>query len=430
MNTPNSPTQALDLLEAILSEMGRLSKLSKPRLRFMRWLFGAWLGLPVRRTMSNLARFGPYCEKSIRLHLERGFGFAEFCRLLIEKRCGVERVAAFDPSFVRKAGQHTYGVDWWWCGTLQKVMRGLELGVLGVIDVQARSAFALQATQTPPLKTLHEKGHSLMEHYVGLVQEQAVRLRQLGVQCITADAYFAKKSWVDGLVELKFHVVTRLRQDANLRYLYSGPQKPLGRRKQYDGKVDCQKIDKRRLRLFQQDEHARYYSAVVYAVALQRVVRIVYIESQKINKGNKGNREGRSYRILMSSDRELAPEKIVEYYQLRFQIEFLIRDAKTHAGLEECQARNPATLEFHFNMALSAVSWAKAAFWMQTASQTPPPPTQRQIARGPFSLRNIKLLFTSDLWTHRVFQNLDLDLSLNQYQHAYSRCLDLGNLAV
>ena len=210
MNKANSLAQAVGLLETILSEMGGLSK---PRLRFMRWIFGAWLGLPVRRTMMNLARFGPYCEKSIRLHMARGFCFGEFGRLLIAKGCGQERVCAFDPTYVAKAGRHTYGVDYWWCGTLQRAVRGLELGVLGVIDVSVRSAFALQATQTPSLQTLQAQGVNLMQHYVSLFQKQRQRLEQLGVRYVTVDAYFAKQSFVDAVLGLNFQVVTRLRQD-------------------------------------------------------------------------------------------------------------------------------------------------------------------------------------------------------------------------
>lgn len=247
------------------------------------------------------------------------------------------------------------------------------------------------------------------------------------MRVVTADAYFAKKSWVEALVSLGLVAVTRLRQDANLNYLYYGPQKARGRRKKYMGKLDCKNIDKRRLRLFGQDEHARYYSGVVYAVALERAVRIVYIEQRAADKAQprKKNRQGLRYRILMSSDVELAPEKIVEYYQLRFQIEFLIRDAKSHAGLEECQARDQAKLDFHFNLALCAVSWAKATFWMPIATDQ-----DATDKRGAFSLHNIKLLFTSEMWTQRVFQNLGFDPTLDQYKHAYARCLNLEKLAV
>jgi hypothetical protein len=120
-----------------------------------------------------------------------------------------------------------------------------------------------------------------MEHYVSLLQEQQQCLHQLGVRYVTADAYFAKQSFMDAMQEMNFHVVTRLRQDANLRYLYSGPRNPTGRPKKYAGKVDCKHIDKRRLRLCWQERNCEYYSGLVYAVALKRQVRIVYIQENK-----------------------------------------------------------------------------------------------------------------------------------------------------
>jgi protein associated with RNAse G/E len=39
--------------------------------------------------------------------------------------------------------------------------------------------------------------------------------------------------------------------------------------------------------------------------------------------------------ILFSSDENLEWEKVIEYYSLRFQIEFNFRDAKQHFGLED-----------------------------------------------------------------------------------------------
>jgi hypothetical protein len=326
-------------------------------------------------------------------------------------------VCVFDPTFVAKAGRHTYGVDSWWCGTLQCVLHGLEVGVLGVVDVASRGAFALQATQTPARQVLQERAQSLMEHYISLIHQQCGQLQQLGIGYLAVDAYFAKQEFVDAMREKNLHVVSvvsRLRTDANLRYLYRGPRNNRGRPRLYAGKVDCQRIDKRRLRRFRQDERCCYYSGVVNAVALGRNVRIVYIEQRQGGTG-----KGTRHCILMSSDVALAAEKIVEYYQLRFGIEFLIRDAKSHAGLEECQARDQDKLHFHFNLALSAVSVAKAAFWLAV------PPAER----GAFSLRNVKLLCTCHLFTQRIFHNLGLEPSCGKYQQAYQQCLNFQQLA-
>ena len=64
--------------------------------------------------------------------------------------------------------------------------------------------------------------------------------------------------------------------------------------------------------------------------------------------------------LLFCTDTTLDAAHILEYYQARFQIEFLFRDAKQFAGLQHCQSRNEKALDFHFNAAFCAVNLAKA----------------------------------------------------------------------
>ena len=45
----------------------------------------------------------------------------------------------------------------------------------------------------------------------------------------------------------------------------------------------------------------------------------------------KGKKIGKS--LLYSTDENLDASKIIQYYQLRFQIEFIFRDATKHLGL-------------------------------------------------------------------------------------------------
>ena len=60
--------------------------------------------------------------------------------------------------------------------------------------------------------------------------------------------------------------------------------------------------------------------------------------------------------ILASTDTGLCAEELVRYYRLRYQIEFVIRDAKQHTGLTHCQARSQEKLDFHLNMSIAAVN--------------------------------------------------------------------------
>jgi IS4 transposase len=67
---------------------------------------------------------------------------------------------------------------------------------------------------------------------------------------------------------------------------------------------------------------------------------------------------------LFSTDPDLSPDKILLYYKQRFQIEFLFRDAKNYAGLENCQARSVNKINFHVNASLTTVSLAKALHYL------------------------------------------------------------------
>jgi len=391
------------------ASLRKLENISKPRFKFFSTVFELWLGLPVRYTMLNLGRVGGYCEKSIRLHFEKRFDFVGFNSALIKKSCGQELIAAFDPSYIPKSGKQTPCIGRWWSGKDQCTLKGLEISSLAIVDTEAGTAMSLEAVQTPSKDVLESKKQNLVSHYVSIIKKQMPTLKQM-VKYLAADGYFMKHDFIVPLLKEGLHVITKMRPDANLRYPYSGARKTgRGRPKAYDGKVDCNNIDKRRIKKFEEDEDALYYSGVVYCIALKKLVRIVYLQMKQTKR----------YEIFVCTDTLLKPELILKYYRLRFQIEFLLRDAKQHCGLEECQARSDNKLYFHFNMALSAVSVAKAAVWLSLPKEK----------REAFSMRNIKLMYYNKMITERIFSNLALDLNCKKIKRLYDQCLDIGALA-
>lgn len=395
-----------DLVSASLQ---KLSDISKPRFKFFSTVFELWLALPVRYTILNLARMGGYSEKSFRLHFEKFFDFVSFNAGLIKKSCGKELIAAFDPSYIPKSGKQTYGLGRWWSGKDQRTLKGLEISCLSIVDTAAATAMSLEAVQTPSKEVLQSRKQNLVSHYVSIITKQMPTLKSM-VKYLAADGYFMKHDFIAPLLKEGLHVITKMRPDANLRYPYNGARKSgRGRPKAYDGKVDCNNIDKRRIRKFDEDEDAVYYSGIVYCMALKQLVRIVYLQ----------DKQTRRHEIFVCTDRLLKPDLILKYYRLRFQIEFLIRDAKQHSGLEECQARSENKLYFHFNMALSAVSVAKAAVWLSLPKKK----------REAFSMRNIKLMYYNKIMTERIFSNLALDLNCKKIKQLYYQCLDIGRLA-
>ena len=51
---------------------------------------------------------------------------------------------------------------------------------------------------------------------------------------------------------------------------------------------------------------------------------------------------------------------IMDFYRIRFYIEFLLKDGKQFTGLTHCQSRQKEALAFHFNMSLTAINVARA----------------------------------------------------------------------
>jgi hypothetical protein len=139
------------------------------------------------------------------------------------------------------------------------------------------------------------------------------------------------------LKKTELHLISKLRKDADLTYLYTGKiSKGRGRKKQYDGKMDCKQIDKSRFELCCIDEDSYVYTTVVRSKILKRNIRIAYVEYIKNN----------SYSIIFSTDTKLGGDFIYRYYKARFQIEFLFRDSKQYTGLNNCQAEVKTSLIF------------------------------------------------------------------------------------
>ena len=126
-----------------------------------------------------------------------------------------------------------------------------------------------------------------------------------------------------------------------------------------------------------------------------------------------GNRE--QPEIIVATDTQMDVKKLCQYYGLRFQVEFLIRDAKQYTGLEDCQGRDEQKLHTHFNIALSAVSIAKAAYHLSVPEEQ----------RGSFSMADIKMWHMNQLITKRIFSNLDVDLSCDKIKRIYIKSNNL-----
>jgi len=364
-----------------------------------------------------MERYGELNEKTYRLQFEQNFDFLKFNQELYRSQLSKNCIVAFDPSYLPKSGKHTPHKGTFYSGCLGKATGGIEIGSLGIIDLEHHTAFNLETIQTPNPKALKAKGKTLIDHYASIIIERKQEIESIS-NYLAVDGYFAKHSFVESIkTNTNLDLICKLRQDANLKYLYHGPKrKGRGRPKKYDGKVNTKKIDKRRFRQIHQDEDVILFQATVWSVSLKRKVNVVYAEF--LDNGKPTNRHA----FFFSTDLELDGLLIYKYYKARFQIEFLFRDAKQYTGLTHCQARSERKLYFHFNMALSAVSIAKAAHHLNQEKSM-------EKGRKSFSMSNVKTSYFNELMLDLFLSNFQINPKLIKNNQAINKLLDFGKIA-
>mgnify|MGYP000477537408 CR=1 FL=1 len=142
------------LAETILAD---IDNLSKPVCKFLSTIFSQWWSVLGRYNFTNMGRYLPYNEKSLRHAYTRAFDFFTFNKRVIKSRCSHELVLAFDPTFIAKSGRHTYGLGHYWSGLEKRMKHGLEIGCLAAIDVKNQTAFHLDTLQTLPTAQRRKK---------------------------------------------------------------------------------------------------------------------------------------------------------------------------------------------------------------------------------------------------------------------------------
>ena len=319
--------------------------------KFLSELFRVLFAMRGRVNFTNMARYSIYIEQTFRRHFQKALGWVAFNLTILRLRHHPSEplIGAFDCSYLPKSRTETWGLAHFFSSTAGKSKRGLEVSILGVIQTKSREAIGLDATQTPPISSgtgSSEKGsYTRVDFYCEQLLDLAPRLREADfpIEHWVGDGYYAKQKVFEAVDRVGAHLVTRLRSDANLRYLSpcSG---------EADEKIDWGAPEQLRRRFEEVGRLAdkseiRVLTAKAYSPHFDRILRIVLLATEDFS----------DYVVLCSTDTAQPAEQVAEYYRLRYQLEFVIRDAKQHTGLTHCQARSEEKIDFHLNMSIAGV---------------------------------------------------------------------------
>lgn len=437
----------MELAAKILNDFN----ICKPQKKFLLTLFTAILTAHGKINFRNLSRFSDASEKTYSRQFAKAFAFEAFNRAVMEAGLegDSERIIVIDASFIKKSGKKTYGLDRFWNGCHRRNEKGLEVSNIAIVDVQRNTGFTLSVrqseakdeTQSSGLKAKGKGGktkkttakkqtkkkrtakskkkkvkktqddETLADQYLQHLKDVAPSLLECE-KYVVGDGYFSKQKIVDGVCKLDLHQIGKLRCDANMRFLYTGPKREhgSGRQKVYDGKINWQDLS--RFDYIDTQDGIAIYSLVANHVSLKRNVKVVVLLDET-------DQDKKKYALLFSTDTDLSAKTIVRYYKARFQIEFIFRDAKQFTGLCDCQVRDKQRLDFHFNAALTTLNLAKAEH-LKTLSDC---------ESVPFSMASIKACYFNDYFLQLIFSMFDLDSNLIKKSSLYPNLRNYGTIA-
>jgi hypothetical protein len=293
-------------------------------------------------------------------------------------KVGHEYIAAGDEVVFGKAGKETFGIGRFFSSLQQRVIPSLSFFAFSVIDVSERQSYPIQVAQM--VKPAGEKaqkeekksgkgkkrrmgrpkGSKNKKNENPMLSAELLRIQPvlqaflavlkgvLSISYLVMDGHFGNypSAWM--VRQTGLHFVSKLRHDAALCEPFSGKYRGRGPHPKYGDKVDVHKMKKKYLKSDKTADgiRTRIYQATLLNKEFAFCLNVVIV--LKINLSTKAQ----AHVILFSTDLELSYEKIMDFYTLRFQIEFNFRDAKQYWGLDdfmnikEVAVTNAASLSF------------------------------------------------------------------------------------
>ncbi len=291
-----------------------------------------------------------------------------------------------DETVVTKSGQKSYGLDRFFSSLYGKAVPGLSFFSVSLISVKERTSYPMMMEQVfkekaeKPVKKAkgkkvkkqarkrgRPKGSKnknrrdvVLKPYLVHIQSMLKSLLSLtGVElklsyCVM-DGAFGHNNALQMVQQCSLQLISKLRWNTALYFPYDGPQKKRGARKKYGDKLDYNHIPEQYLQetTLKDGIQTDIYQMTMWHKLFPDLLNVVIIVKTNLKSS------ARAHVVLFSSDLDLAYDTLIDYYRLRFQIEFNFRDAKQFWGLEDFMNVNQLPLYNAANLSMFMVNLSK-----------------------------------------------------------------------
>jgi putative transposase len=267
-----------------------------------------------------------------------------------------------DEVVISKSGKQTYGLDRFFSSLAGKPISGLSFFTLSLVSVEQRHSFPIQIEQviksdieksssspTKEIKPQEKRGRGRPKGSKNKNKTQVVLTSELlriqkmikslfkllakfiPLTYLVLDGHFGNNNALQMARQVNLHIISKLRSDSALYIPYQHPDPNSRSRRKYGDKIDYNNIPKKYLYQSTVDDDIQtdVYQVTLLHKEFAQSLNVVILVKTNLKT------HARSHVILFSSELKLSSEKIIDYYKLRFQIEFNFRDAKQFWGLED-----------------------------------------------------------------------------------------------
>ena len=273
---------------------------------------------------------------------------------------------AGDECVITKAGEKTHGLDYFFSGLLKKAVPGLSFFTLALISVKQRRSYPVCMEQT--VRTAEEKTASQakkqakkakpegpqrkpgrpkgsrnknkaavvlnpeLQRILKMLQAFLITIQgSIHLTYLVLDGHFGNHPALHMVRQCQLHLISKLRFDAALFFPYTGPSPKRSPRPRLGARVDVRKIPEAYLKETKAEdgiETRTYHIRLLHREFPEPLNVVILLKTNLETKAW-------AHVILFSSDLELSYDKLIDFYSLRFQIEFNFRDSKQFWGLED-----------------------------------------------------------------------------------------------
>jgi putative transposase len=289
---------------------------------------------------------------------------------------------AGDETVVSKSGKHTPGLDRFFASLYGKPIPGLAFFALSLVSTKQRRSFPIaleqvvrspeekattQAKATKPTtkrKPGRPKGSTSKAKATAHLSPELSRIQTLILALLTRigavlpltylvlDGHFGNAASLQMAFACKLQLISKLRSDSALYLPYDGPYAGHGPKRIYGDKLNPRAIPERYLCQTRVEKgiETRIYRFEARHTTFAQPLNVVCIVKTNLKT------QAVAHVLLFSSDLALAFATLIDYYCLRFQLEFNFRDAKQYWGLEDFMTTHPTRVENAANLALFMVN--------------------------------------------------------------------------